>query len=174
MPIDVDCTQRGLDSRCARIEIGRTSGYSIVFLRCKPWRMISSGDINSAPMIISPNRSTMSITADQGDLSTRNPSWRSKCRSDLGKYHFSPRLPGTFCERKRVQTFHRKENELLKMLAEYKNDLLPGKPFKEDLETLLISMAQHGCYVPNSANTWKGSELEIVNIRQRVRAGRTG
>jgi len=43
---------------------------------------------------------------------------------DLGKYHFNPRLRqlswGTT-----VQTLSPKENELLKMLCEYKNDLLP-------------------------------------------------
>jgi two-component system, OmpR family, response regulator len=43
---------------------------------------------------------------------------------DLGMYHFNPRLRqlswGTT-----VQTLSPKENELLKMLAEYKNDLLP-------------------------------------------------
>ena len=43
---------------------------------------------------------------------------------DLGKYHFNPRLrqlgDGTT-----MQTLSPKENELLKMLCEYKNDLLP-------------------------------------------------
>ena len=43
---------------------------------------------------------------------------------DLGKYHFNPRLrqlgDGT-----NMQTLSPKENELLKMLCEYKNDLLP-------------------------------------------------
>ncbi|MBY0480528.1 MAG: response regulator transcription factor [Chitinophagaceae bacterium] len=43
---------------------------------------------------------------------------------DLGKYHFNPKLR----ELKRgdnTQTLSPKENELLKMLAEHKNDLLP-------------------------------------------------
>ena len=43
---------------------------------------------------------------------------------ELGKYHFNPRLrqlgDGTT-----MQTLSPKENELLKMLCEYKNDLLP-------------------------------------------------
>ena len=42
---------------------------------------------------------------------------------DLGKYHFNPRLRELSIDGK-VQTLSPKENELLKMLAEYKNDLL--------------------------------------------------
>lgn len=42
---------------------------------------------------------------------------------DLGKYHFNPRLRELTIEGK-TQTLSPKENELLKMLAEYKNDLL--------------------------------------------------
>lgn len=43
---------------------------------------------------------------------------------DLGKYHFNPRLRELTVNGK-VQTLSPKENELLKMLSEYKNDLLP-------------------------------------------------
>jgi two-component system, OmpR family, response regulator len=43
---------------------------------------------------------------------------------DLGKYHFNPRLRQLGADGK-VQTLSPKENELLKMLCEYKNDLLP-------------------------------------------------
>ena len=42
---------------------------------------------------------------------------------DLGKYHFNPRLRELIIEGK-TQTLSPKENELLKMLSEYKNDLL--------------------------------------------------
>ena len=42
---------------------------------------------------------------------------------DLGKYHFNPRLRELSIGG-RVQTLSPKENELLKMLSEYKNDLL--------------------------------------------------
>ena len=42
---------------------------------------------------------------------------------DLGKYHFNPRLRELIFEGK-TQTLSPKENELLKMLADYKNDLL--------------------------------------------------
>ena len=44
---------------------------------------------------------------------------------DLGKYHFNPRLRQLSFEGKNMQTLSPKENELLKMLSEYKNDLLP-------------------------------------------------
>jgi DNA-binding response OmpR family regulator len=43
---------------------------------------------------------------------------------DLGGYHFNPRLRELSFAGK-MQTLSPKENELLKMLAEYKNDLLP-------------------------------------------------
>src|SRR5260221_3977584 len=42
---------------------------------------------------------------------------------ELGKYHFNPRLRELIINGK-VQTLSPKENELLKMLSEYKNDLL--------------------------------------------------
>jgi len=42
---------------------------------------------------------------------------------DMGKYHFNPRLRELTFEGK-VQVLSPKENELLKMLCEYKNDLL--------------------------------------------------
>lgn len=43
---------------------------------------------------------------------------------DLGSFHFNPRLRELVVGDK-TQTLSPKENELLKMLAEYKNDLLP-------------------------------------------------
>lgn len=43
---------------------------------------------------------------------------------DLGKYHFNPRLRELTIGGK-THTLSPKENELLKMLSEYKNDLLP-------------------------------------------------
>jgi DNA-binding response OmpR family regulator len=42
---------------------------------------------------------------------------------DLGRYHFNPRLRELTIDGK-TQTLSPKENELLKMLSEYKNDLL--------------------------------------------------
>src|SRR5215210_8087432 len=43
---------------------------------------------------------------------------------DLGKFHFNPKLRELSIEGN-MQTLSPKENELLKMLAEHKNDLLP-------------------------------------------------
>jgi DNA-binding response OmpR family regulator len=43
---------------------------------------------------------------------------------DMGAYHFNPKLRELTHEGK-TQTLSPKENELLKMLAEHKNDLLP-------------------------------------------------
>jgi DNA-binding response OmpR family regulator len=42
---------------------------------------------------------------------------------DLGKFHFNPRLRQLTAD-KQTHTLSPKENELLKMLCEYKNDLL--------------------------------------------------
>jgi DNA-binding response OmpR family regulator len=43
---------------------------------------------------------------------------------DMGKYHFNPRLRELTIDGK-IQVLSPKENELLKMMCEYKNDLLP-------------------------------------------------
>ncbi len=43
---------------------------------------------------------------------------------DLGRYHFNPRLRELSIDGK-MNTLSPKENELLKMMCEYKNDLLP-------------------------------------------------
>ena len=43
---------------------------------------------------------------------------------DLGKYHFNPKLRELIVNG-HTQTLSPKENELLRMLSEYKNDLLP-------------------------------------------------
>ena len=43
---------------------------------------------------------------------------------DLGRYHFNPRLRELSIDSK-MNTLSPKENELLKMMCEYKNDLLP-------------------------------------------------
>jgi two-component system, OmpR family, response regulator len=43
---------------------------------------------------------------------------------ELGRYHYNPRLRELVIDKK-VQVLSPKENELLKMLSEYKNDLLP-------------------------------------------------
>jgi DNA-binding response OmpR family regulator len=45
---------------------------------------------------------------------------------DLGRYHFNPKLRELAHDGK-TQTLSPKENELLKMLAEHKNDLLPAR-----------------------------------------------
>jgi DNA-binding response OmpR family regulator len=43
---------------------------------------------------------------------------------DMGRYHFNPRLRELTIDGK-IQVLSPKENELLKMMCEYKNDLLP-------------------------------------------------
>ena len=85
---------------------------------------------------------------------------------DLGKYHFNPRLR-QLSDGKVVQTLSPKENELLKMLCEYKNDLLPrdaalkkiwGSDTYFNGRSMDVYIAKLRKYLRDDTN------LEIVNI----------
>ena len=85
---------------------------------------------------------------------------------DLGTYHFNPRLRELTVNGK-VQTLSPKENELLKMLAEYKNDLLPREAALKKIwgsdtyfngRSMDVYIAKLRKYVKED------SKLEIVNI----------
>ena len=85
---------------------------------------------------------------------------------DLGKYHFNPRLRESGVNGK-VQTLSPKENELLKMLAEYKNDLLPREAALKKIwgsdtyfngRSMDVYIAKLRKYLKEDA------KLEIVNI----------
>ncbi|MEI2747735.1 MAG: response regulator transcription factor [Ferruginibacter sp.] len=85
---------------------------------------------------------------------------------DLGKYHFNPRLRELSVNGK-VQTLSPKENELLKMLAEYKNDLLPREAALKKIwgsdtyfngRSMDVYIAKLRKYLKEDA------KLEIVNI----------
>ncbi len=85
---------------------------------------------------------------------------------DLGKFHFNPRLRQLGIG-KDVQTLSPKENELLKMLAEYKNDLLPREAALKKIwgsdtyfngRSMDVYIAKLRKYLKSDAN------LEIVNI----------
>ncbi len=85
---------------------------------------------------------------------------------DLGKYHFNPRLRELGVNGK-VQTLSPKENELLKMLAEYKNDLLPREAALKKIwgsdtyfngRSMDVYIAKLRKYLKEDA------KLEIVNI----------
>lgn len=75
---------------------------------------------------------------------------------DLGKYHFNPRLRELSINGK-VQTLSPKENELLKMLSEYKNDLLSRETaLKKSGAAIPTSMAAAWMYTsPNYASISK-------------------
>lgn len=85
---------------------------------------------------------------------------------DLGKYHFNPRLR----ELKHdglTQTLSPKENELLKMLAEHKNDLLPRERALKKIwgsdtyfngRSMDVYIAKLRKYLKEDSN------IEIVNI----------
>jgi two-component system, OmpR family, response regulator len=85
---------------------------------------------------------------------------------DLGKYHFNPRLRELVVNGK-TQTLSPKENELLKMLSEYKNDLLPreialkkiwGSDTYFNGRSMDVYIAKLRKYLKEDA------KLEIVNI----------
>jgi two-component system OmpR family response regulator len=85
---------------------------------------------------------------------------------DLGSYHFNPRLRELTVNGK-VHTLSPKENELLKMLSEYKNDLLPREVALKKIwgsdtyfngRSMDVYIAKLRKYLKEDA------KLEIVNI----------
>ena len=85
---------------------------------------------------------------------------------DLGIYHFNPRLRELSVNSK-VQTLSPKENELLKMLAEYKNDLLPREAALKRIwgSDTYFNGRSMDVYIAKLRKYLKeDSKLEIVNI----------
>jgi DNA-binding response OmpR family regulator len=85
---------------------------------------------------------------------------------DLGSYHFNPRLRELAHDGKK-QTLSPKENELLKMLAEHKNDLLPRERALKKIwgsdtyfngRSMDVYIAKLRKYLKDDSN------IEIVNI----------
>jgi len=85
---------------------------------------------------------------------------------DLGNYHFNPRLRELTINGK-VQVLSPKENELLKMLSEYLNDLLPREAALKKIwgsdtyfngRSMDVYIAKLRKYLKEDAN------IEIVNI----------
>jgi two-component system OmpR family response regulator len=85
---------------------------------------------------------------------------------DLGKYHFNPKLRQLIVEGN-TQTLSPKENELLKMLAEHKNDLLPRERALKKIwgsdtyfngRSMDVYIAKLRKYLKEDSN------IEIVNI----------
>src|SRR5471030_318167 len=85
---------------------------------------------------------------------------------DLGKYHFNPKLRELSHEGK-TQTLSPKENELFKMLAEHKNDLLPRERALKKIwgsdtyfngRSMDVYIAKLRKYLKDDTN------IEIVNI----------
>jgi DNA-binding response OmpR family regulator len=85
---------------------------------------------------------------------------------DLGKYHFNPRLRELTVEGK-TSTLSPKENELLKMLADYKNDLLPRESALKKIwgSDTYFNGRSMDVYIAKLRKYLKEDEkLEIVNI----------
>ena len=85
---------------------------------------------------------------------------------DLGKYHFNPRLRDLTINAK-VQTLSPKENELLKMLSEYKNDLLSREIALKKIwgSDTYFNGRSMDVYIAKLRKYLKeDSKLEIVNI----------
>ncbi len=85
---------------------------------------------------------------------------------DLGSYHFNPRLRELSHDGK-TQTLSPKENDLLKMLAEHKNDLLPRERALKKIwgsdtyfngRSMDVYIAKLRKYLKDDSN------IEIVNI----------
>ena len=85
---------------------------------------------------------------------------------DLGKYHFNPRLRELVVNGK-TQTLSPKENELLKMLSEYNNDLLPREAALKKIwgSDTYFNGRSMDVYIAKLRKYLKEDEkLEIVNI----------
>lgn len=85
---------------------------------------------------------------------------------DLGKFHFNPRLRELTVEGT-THTLSPKENELLKMLAEYKNDLLPREAALKRIwgSDTYFNGRSMDVYIAKLRKYLKEDEkLEIVNI----------
>jgi two-component system, OmpR family, response regulator len=85
---------------------------------------------------------------------------------DLGKYHFNPRLRELVVNGK-TQTLSPKENELLKMLSEYKNDLLPREAALKKIwgSDTYFNGRSMDVYIAKLRKYLKEDDkLEIVNI----------
>ncbi|MBP6430881.1 MAG: response regulator transcription factor [Ferruginibacter sp.] len=85
---------------------------------------------------------------------------------DLGKYHFNPRLRELTFDSK-VQVLSPKENELLKMLSEYKNDLLSREIALKKIwgSDTYFNGRSMDVYIAKLRKYLKeDSDIEIVNI----------
>jgi DNA-binding response OmpR family regulator len=85
---------------------------------------------------------------------------------DLGKFHFNPKLRELSIEG-RTQTLSPKENELLRMLAEHKNDLLPREKALKKIwgSDTYFNGRSMDVYIAKLRKYLKEDEgLEIVNI----------
>ena len=85
---------------------------------------------------------------------------------DLGKYHFNPKLRQLSADGK-VNVLSPKESELLKMLAEYKNDLLPRETALKKIwgSDTYFNGRSMDVYIAKLRKYLKEDDkLEIVNI----------
>ena len=85
---------------------------------------------------------------------------------DMGKYHFNPRLRELIINGK-TQVLSPKENELLKMLCEYKNDLLPRETALKKIwgSDTYFNGRSMDVYIAKLRKYLKeDSAIEIVNI----------
>lgn len=85
---------------------------------------------------------------------------------DLGKYHFNPKLRQLSAEGK-TSVLSPKESELLKMLADYKNDLLPREVALKKIwgSDTYFNGRSMDVYIAKLRKYLKDDEkLEIVNI----------
>jgi DNA-binding response OmpR family regulator len=85
---------------------------------------------------------------------------------DMGRFHFNPKLRELIIDSK-TQTLSPKENELLRMLAEHKNDLLPREKALKKIwgSDTYFNGRSMDVYIAKLRKYLKEDEnLEIVNI----------
>ena len=120
--------QDGVETCLQLRQIPELKNSFIIFLtaRMEEYSEVAAFDVGADDYITKPFDSDVLLHKIKAILKRNEEMHREEVNAefDLGNYHFNPRLRELTVNGK-VQTLSPKENELLKMLSEYKNDLLP-------------------------------------------------
>jgi len=148
----------------------RTSHIPVIFLTQKDERSdrLQGLELGADDYITKPFDSEVLLHKIKAILKRNEELHREEVNAefDLGKYHFNPRLRELTVGGK-VQTLSPKENELLKMLSEYKNDLLSREIALKKIwgSDTYFNGRSMDVYIAKLRKYLKeDSKLEIVNI----------
>jgi len=168
--IIMDVMMPKLDGVQATMKIRESKNIPIIMLSAKSedYDKITGLNVGADDYITKPFDSEVLLHKIKAILKRNEEIHREEVNAefDLGKYHFNPRLRELSVNGK-VQTLSPKENELLKMLAEYKNDLLPREAALKRIwgSDTYFNGRSMDVYIAKLRKYLKeDSKLEIVNI----------